>query len=130
MITNQRFNTGPVQRVAPIFQATPADAAFFIAPFDLTIKQVQVIHGTAGTDAGAVTLDLERLQASEAVGSGDSLLLPALNMKAAANTVQNAFLTGTAVINLSKGDRLALNYTGTLTALANVAVTVVYEAAA
>lgn len=105
-------------------QASPADQPVFIAPFDLTLKAIYEAHATAGSDAGAVTLQIERLQGTEAIGSGDNVLTTAFNMKATADTVQTGVLT---VTTMSQGDRLALNYTGTLTDLANVAVTIKYE---
>jgi len=109
---------------------TPADKAFFIAPFDLTIKRIDYIHSTAGSDAGAVTLQVERLQGTEAPAAGDNLLSAAFNCKGTANTVQNGALTATtASLTLSRGDRLGLNYTGTLTALAGVVVGIVYQKA-
>lgn len=127
-VTTQRVAVTNPEYVTSIFQASPADAAFFVAPFDLTIKQVQQIHGAAGSDGGAVTLQLERLQGTEAEGgNGDALLSTALNMKSTADTVQTGNLVGTDVVNLSQGDRIGLDYTGTLTGLANVAVTIVYQ---
>jgi hypothetical protein len=130
-VTTQRVISSDGDFATSFFQASPVDAAFFIAPFDLTIKQVQEVHGTAGSDGGAVTLQVERLQGTEAAGgNGDSLLASTVNMKGTANTVVVPGLTTTtAHLTLSKGDRLGLNYTGTLTALANVAITVKYQKA-
>lgn len=130
-VTMQRLNLENGQFVFSFVDASPADKHVFIAPFDLTIKAIYEVHSTAGSDAGAVTLNLERLQGTEAPGgNGDALLATAFNAKATANTVQTGALTATtASLTLSAGDRLGLNYTGTLTALAGVVVTVVYEKA-
>ena len=131
MVTMQNIGLTNPEYIHSFVDATPADKHFFIAPFDLTIKQIQEVHSTAGSDAGAVTLQVERLQGTEAPGgNGDALLATAFNAKATANTVQAGTLTGTsALLSLSAGDRLGLNYTGTLTALAGVVVTVRYQKA-
>ena len=131
MVTMQRLDLQNSQFDLSFADATPGDKAFFIAPFDLTIKAIDYVHATAGSDGGAVTLNLERLQGTEAPGgNGDALLATAFNCKGTINTVQNGALTATtASLTLSKGNRLGLDYTGTLTALAGVVVSVVYEKA-
>jgi hypothetical protein len=131
MVTMQRLDLQNSQFSFSFADATPGDKAFFIAPFDLTIKAIDYVHATAGSDGGAVTLNLERLQGTEAPGgNGDALLATAFNCKGTANTVQNGALTATtASLTLSKGNRLGLDYTGTLTALAGVVVSVLYEKA-
>ena len=107
----------------------PATAAnystFFVAERPYTIHAVTEIHGTAGSDAGAVTLQLERLQGTEALDAGDELLSTALSLKATANTVQYGALKSTDVVTLYRGDRLALKDAGTLTAIANLTVAIV-----
>lgn len=104
-------------------------AVFFIAPFKLEITGFYEVHQTAGSDGGTVTLQLERLQVAEALDAGDTLLAAALNLKAAADTVQTGVLITSArdSLVLSKGDRLALKDAGTLTAVANVVVIVTYK---
>lgn len=131
MVTMQNIGLTNPEYIHSFVDVTPADKHFFIAPFDLTIKQIQEVHSTAGSDAGAVTLQVERLQGTEAPGgNGDALLATAFNGKATANTVQSGTLTGTsALLSLAAGDRLGLDYTGTLTALAGVTVTVRYQKA-
>ena len=96
---------------------------FFIARHPCEILVVKEVHGTAGTDAGAVTLDIEKLTGTTAAGSGDSILVAGFNLKGTANTVQSksgADLTGQTLV---EGDRLALEDTGTLTNVANLNVT-------
>ena len=108
--------------------AEPATAAnyapFFISDRSMIVVAVSEVHGTAGTDAGAVTLQIERLQGTEAPDAGDTLLASALSLKTTANTVQYATLVGTDVIRLGRGDRLCLKDAGTLTSVANLIVTV------
>lgn len=102
--------------------ATAANyAVFFIAPFACTVSEFREVHQTAGTDAGAVTLDLEKLTGTQALDAGTGLLQTTLSLKAAINTVQTATLTNT-VSNrsLARGDRLTLKDAGVLTSVANV----------
>ena len=129
-VTNQRLSLQNAGFVLNFVDPSPADKAFFIAPFDLVIKRIDYVHSTAGSDASAVTLQVERLQGTEAPAAGDDLLSAAFNCKGTANTVQNGALTATtANLTLSAGNRLGLNYTGTLTALAGATVTVLYQQA-
>ena len=101
-------------------------STFFVADRAISIISVQEIHGTAGNDAGAVTLQVEKLTGTTAKGSGTNLLLTAFNLKGTANMVQYGSLVITAAINLDKGDRLAVKSSGTLTTLKDVTVTVFY----
>ena len=102
---------------------------FFIAPFACEVVSVREVHTTAGTDAGAVTLDIEKLTGTTAPDSGVSVLSATINLKGAANTVQAPALTGTtANKQLAAGDRLCLKDAGVLTAVAGVAVTVELKA--
>lgn len=98
---------------------------FFIVPFLCTVVGFKEVHQTAGTDAGAVTLQLEKLTGTEALDAGVNVLSTALSLKAAANTVQEGALTTTlANRNLAEDDRLALKDSGVLTGVANVSVLV------
>lgn len=108
----------------------PATAAnygqFYIADKAFSIVSVVEVHGTLGTDAGAVTLNLEKLTGTTAAGSGTTVLSTALSLKTTINTVQYGALKSTqGVVVLNRGDRLAAKLTGTPTAVANL-VMVVY----
>lgn len=100
---------------------------FFIADLACAVVGFQEAHATAGSDGGAVTLQLEKLTSGVAAGSGTNLLSTALSLKATANTVQTASLVATRVTVLNKGDRLALKRSGTLTSV-NTVSTVTYIA--
>ncbi|MEW6016493.1 MAG: hypothetical protein AB1760_00300 [Pseudomonadota bacterium] len=107
--------------------ATAANyGVFFIAPFACTVVSVREAHTAAGTDAGAVTLDIEKLTGTQAPDAGVAVLgATKIDLKGAANTVQSPALTATAADKtLAAGDRLCLKDTGVLTAVAGVAVTV------
>lgn len=99
-------------------------STFFVAERPYFVVAVTEVHGTLGDGAGDVTLQLERLQGTEALDAGDELLTTAINLKAAINTPQYGVLKGTEVTTLYRGDRLALKDAGTLTVLKDVTVTV------
>lgn len=103
-------------------------STFWIAPAACLLTAFQEVHQTAGTDASAVTLDLEKLTGTTAPGSGVSMLSSTLSLKATASTVQKATVTTTnANRTLAAGDRVALKETGTLTAVANVSVIALFQ---
>lgn len=107
--------------------ATPATAAnygvFLIVPAPCLVTAFREVHATAGTDVGAVTLDLEKLSGTTAPGSGSTALNATLSLKATANTVQAATITSTGLNKtLAAGDRLALKLTGTPTSVAGVSI--------
>lgn len=106
--------------------ATAANyGSFFIAPFSCEVIEVWESHRVLGTDAGAVTLDIEKLTSGQALDGGVSVLGSTFNLKATINTPQRAKASTTAIQRfLKSGDRLALDDTGVLTAVADVVVTV------
>ena len=98
---------------------------FYIEPVACVVISVMEVHQTAGDDAGAVTIGIEKLSGTEALGSGDSVLSTELSLKSTANTTQTGVLSSTlSNRSLIAGDRLALEDTGTLTSVANVTVKV------
>lgn len=105
------------------------DHIIFVANAAYQVTACAEVHGTKEA-AGTVTISLERLQGTEAVGSGDALLTNNANAgfdgTAAIDTVQTGTLTGTTTnLQLAVGDRLALNYAGDVPGeLAGVCVTV------
>jgi hypothetical protein len=106
--------------------ASPANAAFFVATRPYKLVSVSEVHSTA---AGATeTMQVEKDTGTTAPGSGTALLTnntnAGFNLNATANTVQAGALVGTAAsVALAAGDRLALKFTGTATATANLVVT-------
>lgn len=109
-----------------------ADQAFFIADRAYRVKAISEVHSVAGNDAGAVNLQVVKDTGTAAPGAGTDLLTDnanaGFNLKGTANTVQNGTLTGTAAsLALAAGDRLAVDFAGTLTTLAGVVVTVMLE---
>jgi hypothetical protein len=108
---------------------TVADVQFFTAPVDCEVVAIREVHATAGSDAGAVTGTIRRCQGTEAATAGDDLLgTTKINLKGTALTEQTPALTGTAAsLQLSAGDRLSLDVTGTTTDLAGVILTVLMK---
>jgi hypothetical protein len=111
--------------------AQPATAGnfgtFFIADKDYVFITASEIHGTAGTDGSAVTLDVTNDTGTTAPAGGTSILGSTFNLKGTANTLQSIgvvgnFPPGTLIL---QGSRLAMKLTGTPTALANLALEVV-----
>ena len=109
-----------------LLNAAVVDQAFFIAPEPLEVVEIHEIHTTLGTGAGDVTLQVERLQGTEAPGgNGDALLATAHSLKADNSTAQAGTLTATSAnLQLAAGDRLGVDISGTTTSVAGVLVTV------
>ncbi len=109
------------------------DQAFFIANRAYQVVGVKEVHATAGNDAGAVNLQVTKDTSTNAPGAGTDLLTDnsaaGFNLKGTANTVQTGTLTGTtASLQLAAGDRLSLDFAGTVTTLAGLQVTVQLKA--
>jgi len=124
----QNLAIGGTEQVIPVFDASPADKSVFIAPHNLVVKRIDYTHATAGSDGGAVTLQVTKMTGAQAPSAGAAMLATAFNCKGTALTVQGGALSGTAAdLRLNAGDRIGLDYTGTLAALAGVHLTIVYE---
>lgn len=96
---------------------------FWVAPFACSIVNIQEVHQTAGSDAGSVTLDIEKLTGTQALDAGVTVTNTAVSLKGTANTVTTASLSSTlSSKQLSAGDRLAMKDTGVLTVVNNVTV--------
>lgn len=93
------------------------------------IVEAREVHTVLGTDAGAVTLTVEKLTGTQAPGGGANMFKTStFNMKAAINTVQTlkiSQLSGLSAAQVaaqfvSPGDRICATFTGVLTALVGV----------
>jgi hypothetical protein len=106
--------------------ATAANyGVFWIAPRACEVMEIRASWSTAGSSTP--TLNVERLQGVEASGAGDSIIIASIAMSGTANTVN--LKEGIELQNqvLNEGDRLGLVDAGTLTALDNLVVTVLYK---
>lgn len=114
----------PVEYISTEMFATDVDKWIWVAPYPCQVTAVKEFHSVAGTDAGAVTVGVRKVTANAvapgaAAGANVKEFLTAdLNLKATANTVVSGTLSSTVTdLQLAKGDRIGVNYTGVLTAL-------------
>ncbi|HOR29942.1 MAG TPA: hypothetical protein PLW71_00970 [Candidatus Syntrophosphaera thermopropionivorans] len=100
----------------------------FIARHPIEVMRITETHAVAGSDAGAVTLDVKKAGSGVAIASGTTLLSSTFNLKSTANTPvikEGIDLSNSRV--LIEGDRIGLVATGTLTALSDVHITIYYK---
>lgn len=96
---------------------------WFRAP--AVIEEVWEMHKTAGSDATAA-LNLEKLTSGVALDSGTAILATDFELDATANVPrQGTLLADISKRQFARGDRLALDDIGTLTAVAHVVVSIV-----
>jgi len=115
--------------VSYVMETSFADGVFFLANSPFEVLEITQIHKTAGSDGSDVNLQIEKITGTTVPGSGTNLLTnnsdAGFDMKGTASTVQTGVLTSTRADRLlAKGDRLGVDFAGTLTALAGVCVTV------
>lgn len=97
---------------------------FFTAYKPCEILLASEVHAIAGTDGGAVTLDIEKCTGTTAIGSGSSVLASTFDLKSTANTVvRKRGKNLSDERQLKPGDRLAIKDTGALTSLQGIQVT-------
>jgi hypothetical protein len=113
--------------------ALPLDTPLFRCPAGAEYEVVEVTeeHTVAGGDGSAVTADLKitRSGTVQAPSAGTSLLTSTFDLKSTANTPVKKFPGSgispvKATRTLRAGDRLSLDYGGTLTALAGMCLTI------
>lgn len=96
---------------------------FFVADRDYEVVEVLESHDAPSSSG---TLQIQRLQGTEAPGSGDDLLTSTIDLSAADDTVVYPALTTTLTDRrLNRGDRLAAEFGGTVTNGVAVCVVVV-----
>ena len=119
-----------VINVPLVLNSAAVDQTAFIADRAYVVERVEEVHATAGSDAGAVTLDVKKCTGTTAPASGTTVLGSTFNLKSTANTVvtksrSNEGVVSTPVATLAAGDRLSIDITGTTTAYAGGLVTIV-----
>lgn len=109
------------------------DRVIFTAPYDCVIQSANCVFSVAGTDGGAVNLQLTKDTGTQAPGAGTDLLAnnsnAGFNLKATVNTVQYASFKAGSSRKLARGDRLALDFAGTQTSVDGLCVTVIINRA-
>ena len=104
------------------------DKFIWIAPFDVKVRSIKYLPAVAGTDAGAVSLDVRKINAASAPGAAAGanvieLLTTAFDLKAAANTtLVGALVTTEASLQILATNKIAMNSTGTTTAVKGILV--------
>lgn len=110
-------------KMQALLLADHIDQIFFIADRSYTVTDIDAVWATAETAAGDIMI--ERLQGTEACGSGDDLLTAAIDGTATANTVVNGTLTATtANLTLAAGDQLCFDATAGVGEILGTVVTV------
>ncbi len=109
-------------------QLTSSNAAFFVANAPYTVSAVRWAHSTKGSSATCL-IEMTKDTTTDAPGAGTPLLTnntnTGFNGNATADVPQTGALVTTAgATTLAIGDRLSLDFNGTLTALAGVVCTV------
>lgn len=94
------------------------------------VVEVMERHITAGTDAGAVALDLVKCPSGSAIAAGTTVLASTFDLKSTADTpVRKSLSSGLAATlalrTLKAGESLHADFQGTLTALVGVSITVI-----
>lgn len=100
----------------------------FIARRPIIIMAIIENHDVAGTNAGAVTLDVKKAGSGVVIASGSSLLSSTFNLKSTADTP--VIKEGVELANnrtLKPYDRIGLVVSGTLTDLSDVNITIYYK---
>ncbi len=108
------------------------DGFVFTAPNGsaFEILGVTEVHDVAGSDGGAVTIDVVRCASGTTVASGSTLLASTFDAKSTADTPVEKTIANGGVHQtyerrvITAGQAVAINFTGTLTALVGVAITI------
>jgi len=113
------------------FITGPADVDFMVVPVAGYVEEVRYSYATAG--AASSTARLRKITDTSAPGAAASgtviELTNTMAMDAAANTARLATFSATAAQRRVKaGDRLAIDFAGTVTALAGLVITLVIRA--
>lgn len=134
---NYKFLRGKQECISVVVFGTDAATAanydiFWTAPKECFLVSAVETHKTAGSDAGAVTLTLERLSNGVALDSGVAMLNSTFDLKGTADTYQEKYPVGTFTNGISdraipKGARVALKDSGVLTAVNHVVLTIVVQ---
>jgi hypothetical protein len=105
-------------------EAASVDAYVFVADRAYRVVSVAEIHAVAGSDGGAVTLFVNKCTGTQAPSAGSPVTALSFNLKSTAATAVSQNGAGSAA-SLAAGDKLAFDFTGTLTALAGGCVTII-----
>lgn len=108
------------------FNASSVDEWVFIADGNYTVSSIKELHAVAGTDGSGVTLGVRKIASATVAAPGANVaagivefLQSDFSLKSTANTTVTGTLSATGSdLQLSTGDKIGLNFAGTLTTLA------------
>lgn len=112
--------------------AEVVDTPLFVVPEGASYEVVEVTsrQDTIGTNGGAVTMDVVKAASGTAIAGATSVLASTFNLKSTAatnvrKTVANGGLaTAQATRTLTSGQALGVDFTGTVTSVAGLVVTI------
>lgn len=108
-----------------LLNADCIDQNVFVATRKWKIVWISEVHGTAWTDLSAVTLSVVKCTWTTAITSWTALTTSTFNMRGTALTVQEWTITTVEEDQyINNWDRIAFDFTGTVTALADVVVNI------
>lgn len=103
------------------YNASSIDKVCFVATRAYVVKGIAGMPVVAGTDAAAVTAAIKKASGTTAIASGTALHSSTMNLKGTINTVQTLTLSTTASeLAIAAGDRVGVDFTGTMTAAVGV----------
>lgn len=111
--------------------AEAVDSVVFVADRDYEIGEISESHVTAGSDGGSVVADVKKAASGTSIVAGTSVLTSTFNLKSTVNvpvrkTVSNGGISQTRTTRiLSAGQQLGVDFTGTMTAYAGGAITII-----
>jgi hypothetical protein len=120
---NGAYITTTVQKTC-VANAECIDQNIFVANRRWRVVGISEVHTTAGSDGSAVSVQVKKCSGTTVPASGTALQTAAFDAKGTAQTVQSATLASDSICTIEAGERLALDFTGTITALAGVCVSV------
>lgn len=101
--------------------ASSVDQWVFVATRAYVVQGISGVPTVAGTDGAAVTASVVKASGTTAVTSGTALHSGTYNLKGTVNTNQSLTLSTTSgVTAISAGDRIGIDFTGTLTSAVGV----------
>lgn len=111
--------------------AGAVDSVLFTPDTQYELVYAAESHITAGSDGGAVTLDVKKSASGTAITSGTSLLASTFDLKSTASTpvikkVANGGLASRPTRYVNSGQQVGADFTGTLTAYVGGALTLVF----
>jgi hypothetical protein len=120
----------PARGIVSFNLATSAqltDQVFFIAPHALKIEKIDCVYATA--NGAAFTATIKKVADGDALTSGVAMhTADEFDLNSTTNTVQTATLSVVpGVTNLAYKERLGIDFTGTITSVAGLVVTITYS---